>query len=69
MENRKKRNSGEGNMTEMDKDWAQELQRRITVYDECEARSHWPGKMTAADYVGLAVLTIVLVVGFTVWSF
>jgi|JI10StandDraft_1071094.scaffolds.fasta_scaffold1294688_1 hypothetical protein len=56
-------------MTEIDKAWAQELQRRITVYDECESRSHWPGKMTAADYAGLAVLTIVLVVGFSVWSF
>jgi hypothetical protein len=56
-------------MTEIDKAWAQELQRRITVYDECESRSHWPGKMTAADYAGLVVLTIVLVVGFSVWSF
>lgn len=55
-------------MTEMDKAWAQELQRRIDVYDEIEARGGWQGRMTGADYLGLLVLTVLLVAGFWTWG-
>jgi len=55
-------------MTDMDKSWAQELRRRIGLYDEYEASGRWPGKMTAVDYLGLAALAVVLVVGFSFWG-
>lgn len=55
-------------MSEMDKAWARELQRRIDVYDEIEARGTWQGGMTGADYVGLLVLAVLLVVGFWTWG-
>ncbi len=55
-------------MTENDKSWARELERRIKIYDEIEASGHWQGRLTAADYLGLAALTVVLVVGFWTWG-
>ncbi|MEI2805557.1 hypothetical protein [Albidovulum sp.] len=55
-------------MTEMDKAWAQELQRRIDVYDEMEAKDGWQGRMTGADYLGLLALTAPLVAGFWTWG-
>lgn len=55
-------------MTEMDKSWAQELQRRIAIYDDIEARGSWQGRMGGADYLGLLVLAILLVAGFWTWG-
>lgn len=55
-------------MSETDKAWAQELQRRIDVYDEIEAKAGWQGRMTGADYLGLLVLTALLVAGFWIWG-
>lgn len=55
-------------MTEMDKFWAQELQRRIAIYDDIEAKGNWQGRMASADYLGLLVLTALLVVGFWIWG-
>lgn len=55
-------------MSEMDRAWAQELQRRIDVYDEIEAKGDWQGRMTGADYVAMLALTVVLVVGFWTWG-
>ena len=51
-------------MTENDKPWARELERRIKIYDEIEAQDSWQGRMTAAHYLGLLGLTALLVAGF-----
>ncbi len=55
-------------MSEMDKSWAQELRRRIDVYDQIEAKGAWPGRMTATDYLGILVLAATLVAGFWTWG-
>lgn len=55
-------------MSETDKSTAQELRRRIAVYDELEATGNWQGRMSGADYLGLLLLTLVLVVGSWMWG-
>ena len=55
-------------MSEMDKAWAQELQRRIDVYDDIEAKGGWRGRMTGTDYVGVLALSVLLVAGFWAWG-
>ena len=55
-------------MSEMDKSWAQELQRRIGIYDEMEAKGAWAGRMTATDYLGILALAFALVAGFWAWG-
>ncbi len=55
-------------MTEMDKPWARELERRIEIYDQIEADDSWQGRMTAADYLAVLGLTVLLVAGFWVWG-
>jgi hypothetical protein len=55
-------------MTEMDKPWAREVERRIEIYDQIEARDGWEGRMTAADYLALLGLTVLLVAGFWIWG-
>ena len=55
-------------MSEMDKAWAQELQRRIDIYDEIEARGGWQGRMSATDYLALLALAVGLVAGFWTWG-
>lgn len=55
-------------MTENDKSWARELERRIKIYDEIEAQDSWQGRMTAAHYLGLLGLTALLVAGFWAWG-
>lgn len=55
-------------MTEMDKSWAQELQRRIGIYDEIEAKDAWSGRMTATDYLSILALAAALVAGFWAWG-
>lgn len=55
-------------MSEMDKSWAQELQRRIGIYDEIEATGRWQGRMTATDYLAILALAFVLVAGFWAWG-
>lgn len=54
-------------MSKTDKSTAQELRRRIAVYDDLEASGGWQGRMSGADYLGLLVLTLVLVAGFWIW--
>ena len=54
-------------MSETDTSTAQELRRRIAVYDDLEASGNWQGRMRSADYLGLLVLTVVLVAGFWIW--
>lgn len=55
-------------MSETDELWAQELKRRIKIFDEIEANDSWQGRMTAADYLAMLGLTVLLVVGFWVWG-
>lgn len=55
-------------MTENDKRWARELERRIKIYDQIEAQDSWQGRLNAADYLGLLALTVVLVAGFWTWG-
>lgn len=55
-------------MSESDNGWSRELQRRIAIYDEIEAKGEWRGQMTAGDYRGLLVLTVALVAGFWMWG-
>lgn len=55
-------------MTEMDKSWARELQRRIAIYDDLEARGGWQGRMAGSDYVGLLLLVVILAAGFWIWG-
>jgi len=55
-------------MSETDKAWARELQRRIDIYDEIEAKGNWQGRMGAVDYLALLGLAVVLVAGFWLWG-
>jgi hypothetical protein len=55
-------------MSETDKPTAQELRRRIAVYDDLETSGNWQGRMSSADYLGLLFLTVVLVGGFWIWG-
>lgn len=55
-------------MTEMDKPWAREVERRIEIYDRIEAGDSWEGRMSAIDYLALLGLAVLLVAGFWVWG-
>ena len=55
-------------MDHTDKAWQDEIDRRAQVYNDIEAKGAWQGQMTAADYLGLLVLVVGLVVGFWVWG-
>ncbi|MBK6469012.1 MAG: hypothetical protein WAT25_05240 [Paracoccaceae bacterium] len=55
-------------MNDTEKAWQVEIDRRARVYDDIEAKGAWQGRMTAADYLGLLVLVVGLVVGFWVWG-
>lgn len=48
--------------------WQQELERRAKIYDDLDACDAWEGRMGAADYISLLLLTGLLVVGFWVWG-
>lgn len=48
--------------------WQQELERRAKLYDDLNARNAWEGRMRAADYISLLLLTGLLVGGFWVWG-
>lgn len=48
---------------------AQDLERRIRVYEEMEKEDEWPGALSATDYVATALMTLVLVVGFCLWGY
>jgi hypothetical protein len=46
--------------------WLAEIDRRAAIYDaEGETRE---GRLAAADYLGMAALTLVLTVGFGMWA-
>jgi hypothetical protein len=48
---------------------AQDLERRIRVYEELEASGNWPGALGATDYTAIALLTLGLVITFFVWGY
>lgn len=48
--------------------WQQELERRAKIYEDLDAHDAWEGRMGAADYVSLFLLTGLLVVGFWLWG-
>ncbi|MNG17352.1 hypothetical protein D3C84_1013330 [compost metagenome] len=48
---------------------AQELERRIRVYEQLEQSKEWPGALTAIDYIAITLMTLVLVVGFYLWGY
>ncbi|WP_171016533.1 hypothetical protein [Pseudomonas sp. D(2018)] len=52
-----------------DIDRAQELERRIRVYEQLEESKEWPGALTAVDYIATTLMTLVLVVGFYLWGY
>ncbi|MCG4455879.1 hypothetical protein LJY18_21655 [Pseudomonas sp. MMS21-TM103] len=48
---------------------AQDLERRIRVYEEMEQANHWPGALSAVDYIAITLMTLVLVTGFYLWGY
>ncbi|WPC06338.1 hypothetical protein SBP02_06180 [Pseudomonas benzenivorans] len=48
---------------------AQDLERRIRVYEEMEQAKHWPGALNATDYLAITLMTLVLVAGFYLWGY
>ncbi|WP_177412393.1 hypothetical protein [Pseudomonas cavernicola] len=48
---------------------AQELERRIRVYEEMESNNEWPGALNATDYTAITLMTLVLVAGFYLWGY
>lgn len=52
-------------MDELSEDWLAEIERRAAIYDRVGDSGE--GRMTGADYLGLAALTLVLVAGFWNW--
>ncbi|MGH8436297.1 MAG: hypothetical protein ACRERX_17875 [Pseudomonas sp.] len=48
---------------------AQDLERRIRVYEEMEQANNWPGALNATDYTAIALMTLVLVTGFYLWGY
>lgn len=48
---------------------AQDLERRIRVYEEMEKGEQWPGALSTADYIAITLMTLVLVVGFYLWGY
>ncbi|MCO6055114.1 hypothetical protein NG726_00265 [Pseudomonas sp. MOB-449] len=48
---------------------AQELERRIRVYEQLESSKEWPGALNAVDYIATILMTLVLVVGFYLWGY
>jgi len=57
-----------GTTMETDIAWQKELERRARIYEDIEAGGRFEGVLTTLDYAGLAVLTLVLVVGFWIWG-
>lgn len=55
-------------MDDTDKAWLSEIDRRAKIYDDIEARGAWQGGMSAADYLGLLALSLLLVAGFWIWG-
>ncbi|KSV86236.1 hypothetical protein [Sinorhizobium sp. GL28] len=48
--------------------WQYELGRRARIYEDIEAGHRFESTMTALDYAGMTVLTLVLVLGSWFWG-
>ena len=48
--------------------WRQEIERRISQYEEIVAKGTASGRLGRGDYLGLAALIIVLITGFWSWG-
>ncbi|NQD92523.1 hypothetical protein HP532_07650 [Pseudomonas sp. CrR25] len=48
---------------------AQDLERRIRVYEEMEKGEQWPGALSVADCLAITLMTLVLVIGFYLWGY
>jgi hypothetical protein len=47
--------------------WERELERRIRIYEQMEAAGNWPGRLTSIDYLAMAALTVVFILGPWIW--
>jgi hypothetical protein len=48
---------------------AQDLERRIRVYEQLEESNDWPGALNAVDYIAMTLMTLVLVIGAYLWGY
>jgi hypothetical protein len=48
---------------------AQDLERRIRVYEQLEESNDWPGALSAVDYIAMTLMTLVLVIGAYLWGY
>lgn len=48
---------------------AQELERRIRVYEEMDEGDEWPGALRTTDYIAITLMTLALVIGFYLWGY
>lgn len=48
---------------------AQDLERRIRVYEELEDRDEWAGALGFGDYSAIVLLTLGLVIAFYLWGY
>lgn len=48
---------------------AQDLERRIRVYEQQEESNDWPGALSAVDYIAMTLMTLVLVIGAYLWGY
>lgn len=55
--------------SQAEKERAQDLERRICVYEAMEKNKHWPGALTAMDYIAMTVMALVLVISFCLWGY
>ena len=53
---------------ENDTAWQNELGRLARIYEDIETGHRFEGTMNALDYAGMALLTLVLVLGFWIWG-
>lgn len=49
--------------SQVDVERAQDLERRLCAYEELEKGVQWPGALSAADVVALALLVLVMIAG------
>jgi len=55
-------------MNEDSPEWRAEIDRRAAIYDGLERQGAWPGRMSLADYTGVAALTVLLFAAFWMWA-
>lgn len=48
--------------------WDDEIERRIRIYDELEAKGRIEGRLGRADYIALAFILVLLIGGIWAWG-